>query len=250
MNKCFVIQPFDNGKFDKRYEDVYAPAIRAAKYEPYRVDKDIASEIPIEDIDSNIQSALAVLADITLDNPNVWFEVGLAMAYKKRIILICSDERKDKYPFDIQQRTIIRYKTDSASDFENLKYKIVEKLNYFSKDLQNVVPARVEGQILSESIISDEALLLLGTIGENIFGQGDSIPILQCSEKFESYGYNRLAFNLALDELMELSFVEYGVSEYNYPECTITREGVSWMRKNKARFNLTSATTELDNIPF
>ena len=30
MPTCFVIQPFDSGKFDKRFEDVYKPAIEAA----------------------------------------------------------------------------------------------------------------------------------------------------------------------------------------------------------------------------
>jgi hypothetical protein len=28
MKTCFVIQPFDAGKFDKRYEDVFVPAVK------------------------------------------------------------------------------------------------------------------------------------------------------------------------------------------------------------------------------
>ncbi|MBU0719064.1 MAG: hypothetical protein KJ749_12505 [Planctomycetes bacterium] len=41
MGRCFVIQPFDDGgEFDKRYEDVFLPAIRDAGLEPYRVDRD------------------------------------------------------------------------------------------------------------------------------------------------------------------------------------------------------------------
>ena len=40
MGRCFVIQPFDGGKFDKRYEDVFVPAIQAVGLEPYRVDRD------------------------------------------------------------------------------------------------------------------------------------------------------------------------------------------------------------------
>ena len=99
MERCFVIQPFDNDKFDKRFKDVYSPAIIDAGYDPYRVDKDLSAEIPIDSIDNNIRTSSAVLADITIDNPNVWFEVGLAIAYKKRTILICSDERKDKFCF-------------------------------------------------------------------------------------------------------------------------------------------------------
>lgn len=48
MGTCFVIQPFDGGKFDKRFEDVFAPAIRQAGLEPYRVDRDPEATISIE----------------------------------------------------------------------------------------------------------------------------------------------------------------------------------------------------------
>jgi len=30
MDKCFVMQPFDGGPFDKRYDDVFYPAIKDA----------------------------------------------------------------------------------------------------------------------------------------------------------------------------------------------------------------------------
>lgn len=32
MEKCFVIQPFDNDKFDKRVEDIFKPAIEKSGY--------------------------------------------------------------------------------------------------------------------------------------------------------------------------------------------------------------------------
>ena len=35
-----MIQPFDGARFDKRFADVFSPAIEAAKMEPYRVDRD------------------------------------------------------------------------------------------------------------------------------------------------------------------------------------------------------------------
>jgi hypothetical protein len=38
MPTCFVMQPFDAQIFDKRYQDVFAPAIIDAGLEPYRVD--------------------------------------------------------------------------------------------------------------------------------------------------------------------------------------------------------------------
>jgi hypothetical protein len=48
MATCFVIQPFDRGKFDRRYKDTFKPAIEAAGFEPYRVDEDPSVSIPIE----------------------------------------------------------------------------------------------------------------------------------------------------------------------------------------------------------
>jgi hypothetical protein len=121
MPTCFVMQPFDDGPFDRRYTDVIDPAIRAAGLEPYRVDKDPTVSIPIQDIEQGIRDSALCLADITLDNPNVWFELGFAIATGKEVVLICSNDRTTRFPFDVQHRTIIKYTTASTSDFEKLK---------------------------------------------------------------------------------------------------------------------------------
>src|SRR5580698_7444267 len=99
MPTCFVIQPFDAGKFDKRYNDVYAHAIKDAGLEPYRVDKDPAAGVPIEAIEEGIRTSAICLADITTDNPNVWYELGFAFASGRPVVMVCSKERPDKkYP--------------------------------------------------------------------------------------------------------------------------------------------------------
>src|ERR1043165_6068935 len=98
--KCFVIQPFDAAKFDKRYFDVFKPAIEAAGCSPDRVDQDPSADIPIERIEQGIRDADICFAEITTNNANVWFEVGFAIACGKPICLTCSDERTEGYPFD------------------------------------------------------------------------------------------------------------------------------------------------------
>ncbi|WP_211225001.1 hypothetical protein [Spirosoma spitsbergense] len=118
MRTCFVAQPFDGDKFDLRYSDVFEPAIKNAGLEPYRVDKDPSVEIPIEEIESRIKTAEIILVDITLDNPNVWYELGYAFACKKDVVMVCcSDERIGRFPFDIQHRSILPYKAGSRSNF-------------------------------------------------------------------------------------------------------------------------------------
>lgn len=47
LNMCFVIQPFDDGKFDKRYRETFVPAIRNANLEPYRVDLDMVPKFQL-----------------------------------------------------------------------------------------------------------------------------------------------------------------------------------------------------------
>ena len=74
--RCCVFQPFDGGDFDKRFDDVLAPAVEAAGMEPYRVNRDLGSTIPVETLHKEIRSAAICLADITTRNPNVMYELG------------------------------------------------------------------------------------------------------------------------------------------------------------------------------
>ena len=115
------MQPFDGGDFDSRYADVLVPAIRDANLEPYRVDQDPKVSIPIQEIENGIRDSRLCLADISIDNPNVWFELGFAIASSKEVVLICSDQRLSKFPFDVQHRAIIRYSTGAPRAFEALR---------------------------------------------------------------------------------------------------------------------------------
>ena len=128
MNKCFVIQPFDGGdRYDKRYRDMLTPAIEQAGLQAYRVDEDPSATVLIEEIERQISDSAACLAEITTDNPNVWFELGYAIAMRKVVVMVCSHER-DNFPFDVQHRSIIMYSTDSTSDFVDAQEKITAQL--------------------------------------------------------------------------------------------------------------------------
>ena len=120
MRKSFVIQPFYNDKFDKRFGDIFKRTIEKSGFEAYRIDKDLSVRIPIDEIEKNISDSQICFAEITTDNPNIWYELGFAFACEKNVIMICSEERTGKFLFDIQHRHIITYKTSSKSDFELL----------------------------------------------------------------------------------------------------------------------------------
>jgi hypothetical protein len=80
-----------------------------------------------ESIEEKIRESQICFADISTDNPNVWYELGFAVACEKKLVLACSNKR-DKYPFDIQQKHIINY-VPSREGHKKLKKEIAERLN-------------------------------------------------------------------------------------------------------------------------
>ena len=82
----------------------------------------------MEEVEKRIREADTYLADISESNPNVWFELGFAIAAGKPVVLVCLEKPDRRFPFDIQHRAIITYKTESARDFDYLKSKITARL--------------------------------------------------------------------------------------------------------------------------
>jgi nucleoside 2-deoxyribosyltransferase len=100
LGRCCVFQPFDHGgPFDKRYDDGFDPAIKAADLDPYRVDRDHKAEIPMDSLHDEIRESVACLADISTDNPNVWYELGYALASGKPVVMVCAKGRKYRLMF-------------------------------------------------------------------------------------------------------------------------------------------------------
>jgi len=73
---CFMVQWFDGGKYDKRYQEIYKGAIEKANLKPIRADEVLGTRPIIETIESQIASCDAVLADISEPNENVFLELG------------------------------------------------------------------------------------------------------------------------------------------------------------------------------
>src|SRR6266850_4008578 len=165
MPTCFVIQPFDSGKFDKRFDDVYKPAIEAAGLEAYRVDRDPRVEVAIESIEDWIRNAAICLADITTDNPNVWYELGYAFAAGRPVVMTCSEERIGrKYPFDIQHRAVVNYKSEAPRDFDNLKSTITSRLKALLEKSATLRQLAESEQVAPTQGLSQPEIMLLAVL--------------------------------------------------------------------------------------
>ncbi|MFX0194575.1 MAG: hypothetical protein ACFFCW_00510 [Candidatus Hodarchaeota archaeon] len=97
---CFVMMPFRE-PFNLYYETIFKPAITAANLNPTRADDLFRPSAIVSDLWQMIQKAKALLAELTLKNANVFYELGLAHAIGKPVVLIA--ETEDDIPFDLQQ---------------------------------------------------------------------------------------------------------------------------------------------------
>ena len=240
MSTCFVIQPFDEGKaYDKRYADVFAPAIVDAGLEPYRVDRDPSVVIPITDIQRGIEDSVACLAELSTDNPNVWYELGFAIARERLVVLLCSDEREGAFPFDVQHRKIIRYSTESLSDFENVKSRIASQLQAMLRKRERM------GQLSSVTSISQvEGLEQYELAGLVIVAEEvDSLTsVYSFRADMEKAGFTKIAANLARKKLIDRGFLEDDQAEDDdgefYTVLRVTAEGMDWLVANQGQLTL------------
>lgn len=103
---AFVLMPF-SGEFD----DIYKLGIKetASKHgiRAERVDEQIFSEGILDRIYRQIDGADLIIADMTGQNANVFYEVGYAHAKQKICILLTQDS--DDIPFDLKHKRHIVY---------------------------------------------------------------------------------------------------------------------------------------------
>jgi hypothetical protein len=119
---CFVMQPFapPHGEY---YEKIFKPAIEKAGLQPVRADAEIFGTGKIMDqVWRGINTAKVLVAELTTRNPNVFYELGLAHALRKPVVLVSSNEAD--VPFDLHHIRVIYY--DMTDPFWG--NKLIEKV--------------------------------------------------------------------------------------------------------------------------
>lgn len=103
----FVLMPFD-----KAFHDIYRLGIKdaVAQFDDMvaeRVDEQIYREGILERIYRQIEVADIIIADMSGQNPNVFYEVGYAHSKQKLCILLTANA--DDIPFDLKHQRHIVY---------------------------------------------------------------------------------------------------------------------------------------------
>ena len=113
MNKktSFILMPFAD-EFSDVYEYLIVTGLQDAGYTVKRADDIKSQSNIIGDIIENIIKSDLIVADLTGANPNVYYELGIAHALNKKVILITQEI--DELPFDLRSYRVVSYSTHFA----------------------------------------------------------------------------------------------------------------------------------------
>jgi tetratricopeptide (TPR) repeat protein len=135
---CFVVMPFGqkpmnggNGTtaydFDKVYRIIIQRAVQQAGLCAVRADERVSSALIHTDMFKDLRDQPVVLADLSLENPNVFYELGVRHVMSATgTVLMC--RKGSALPFDVRLSRVIFYAFDGTSlDWEEVE-RVVQVL--------------------------------------------------------------------------------------------------------------------------
>ena len=113
---AFVAMPFGSKPgpdgqlidFNLVYTEYIQPALEVAGLEVFRADQEQRAGDIITDMFQELLIADLVVADLTIDNPNVWYELGVRHALRARGIVLVAGIAPAP-PFDLYSQRKLRY---------------------------------------------------------------------------------------------------------------------------------------------
>ena len=134
--KAFIIMQFKD--FDDIYKEIIIPICNKFGYEPLRADSYSSTNKITQDIVDGIKSASFVIAEITPDNLNVFYELGYAHALNKKVILLADKDKRDiSKIFDIKDYRAILYQ-DNISGTKKLERELSKFIEEIKKQQDKI----------------------------------------------------------------------------------------------------------------
>ena len=128
--QAFVLMPFDE-ELDWAYDRLISPAFEDGGYVVVRADDIDSQQNILKDIVTAIVESDLIVADLTGANPNVYYELGLAHALGKQVILLSQDV--SAAPFDLRSYRIVEY-GDRFDRFERARERLTELAHGVSRE--------------------------------------------------------------------------------------------------------------------
>lgn len=113
QNKLFVVMKFGDATLDSAYEGVYKPEGLAAGFEEVvRVDEIQDSGNISQQVVEHIATSRLVIADLSGERPNCYYEAGFAHALGKPMVFCV--RQQDKIHFDLAAYRFIVWDTEAS----------------------------------------------------------------------------------------------------------------------------------------
>jgi hypothetical protein len=136
---CFVLMPFGikpqagGGAidFDAVYQDLVAPAIREAGFEPLRADEEMTGGIIHKPMFERLILCEYAVADLTTANANVFYELGIRHAVRQCSTVLIYAEGSSQLPFDVAPLRAMPYRLTAEgkpSDVGTVKTALLDLL--------------------------------------------------------------------------------------------------------------------------
>ena len=140
--ECFVIMPisdrseYPKGHFRKVYDWIFKPACEAAGYAPKLASDVKRTNLIHKDILTRLLKAPMVLCDLSNQNPNVMYELGIRQAFDKPVVLV-----KDMQTETVFDTGIFRY-----TEYAGLEYgAVVEAVSNIAQAIKSTTEAHKDG---------------------------------------------------------------------------------------------------------
>jgi hypothetical protein len=161
VSTAFVISPFGE-PFDTYFTHIIKPALEDAGLYAVRGDSLYRPTTIVDDIWQGIQEARLLVAELTGRNPNVFYELGLAHAISKPVILL--SESIEDVPFDLRSIRVLLYDKDHPDWGSKLRASLTRAIGEVMQNPTTAIPSTFKVAVKpavpeeSETLIRLEAL--------------------------------------------------------------------------------------------
>lgn len=152
IHTSFVISPFGE-PFDTYFAHIVKPALEECGLYAIRGDSLYRPTTIVDDIWQGIREAKLLIAELTDRNPNVFYELGLAHAISKPVILIAKSI--DDVPFDLRSIRVLVYDKDHPDWGNKLRLSLTKAIKEVLQNPTSAIPTTFK--VAVKPIVPEEA---------------------------------------------------------------------------------------------
>ena len=160
--------------FDAVYRTFIQPAIEKSGLVASKTNEANSGELLLKNMYARILFCRFAIADITFNNPNVYYELGIRHATRPHTTILLHENSLDKIPFDLSVFSVLNYEYD-------LEKKVIKNLEQKIDELSDMLENYTKGKGLGNDspIAQLFAKYNFPEINEDILNESNFKQILQ-----------------------------------------------------------------------